>query len=138
MKSSDPYSKIISQIVEEDPRFPKDAYFFMQDAVSYTLESINKGKKKTYKHITGKQLADGIRNYALEQFGPLAMDVLEEWGITCTRDFGTIVFNMIKYNVLSARKEDSITDFDDVYDFYQEFMACFLPDDKRIKVPIIA
>ena len=138
MKSSDPYVKIILQIVEENPQFPKEAYFFVQDAVSYTLHSIEKNKKRHCRHITGQQLSEGIRKYLLEQFGPMAIDVLKEWGITTTRDFGTIVFNMIQYNVLSARKEDSIEDFYDNYDFNEEFVVRFLLDDEPIEVPLIA
>ena len=138
MQSSDPCVKIIHRIVEKDPRFPRGAYFFMQEAVSYTLDSLSKDKKRRQRHISGQQLCEGIRKYLLNQFGPMAIDVLGEWRITSTRDFGIIVFNMVKHNVLSARKEDSVDDFDDVYDFYQEFVLPHIPDNKRVKTPVIA
>ena len=138
MRNSDPYLKAIQKIVEEDPRFHKDVYFFMQDAVAYTLELLNKQNKHQHKHITGQQLCEGIRKYFLDKFGPMAIDVLKEWRITQTRDFGIIVFNMAKYNVLSTRKEDSMDDFENIYDFHQEFVARFLPNEEPVTVPLIA
>lgn len=137
MKSSDPCVKIIEQIVKEDARYPRDAYFFMQDAVSYTLDLLNKGKKR-HRHISGQQLCEGIKKYLWQQFGPMSIDVLVEWRITNTRDFGCIVFNMVEHNVLSAREEESIDDFNDVYGFNRAFVSPLLPDNKPVKIPLIA
>ena len=138
MKTPESYIKTIQKIVSEDPQFPADAYFFLQDAVSYTINSLNKDDGQSCSHISGQQLAEGLRKYLLKQFGVMAFDILQEWQITQTRDFGILVFNMVRHNILKARKEDSIEDFADVYDFHQEFVVRFLPENKDIKVPLIA
>ena len=138
MRSPDSYTKVVQKIVSEDPRFSADAYFFLQDAVSSIVDSLSKDGGRYCGHISGQQLAEGLREYSLKQFGPMAFDVLREWGITRTRDFGIIVFNTVRHNILKARKEDSIEDFTDVYDFHQEFVTPFFPEDKAVKVPCIA
>ncbi|MDD5269749.1 MAG: hypothetical protein PHE80_01005, partial [Candidatus Omnitrophica bacterium] len=69
------------------------------------------------RHVNGRELSEGLREYAIDQFGPLARTVLESWGVTKTEDFGNIVFNLIKAKLLSKTEEDSIEDFMDVFEF---------------------
>src|SRR6202040_2003319 len=59
---------------------------------------------------TGRQLLEGIRDYALAQFGPMAMTVLEEWGIRGCSDFGEIVFNMVESRAAPAFSPEDIKD----------------------------
>ena len=49
------------------------------------------------------------------------MLVLNKWNIKTTRDFGEIVYLMIKNEWLSVQPTDSIDDFNDVYDFKTAF-----------------
>ena len=77
----------------------------------------------------------GIRDYALQQFGPMAKTVLEEWGIHSGRDFGEIVFNMIEVGWLAKTGKDSRADFDQGYDFDEAFRQPFLPREKRSVTP---
>jgi uncharacterized repeat protein (TIGR04138 family) len=63
----------------------------------------------------------GISEYALDQFGPMAMTVLHHWGIRQTLDFGKIVFALIGVKLLSKQPEDKLEDFDKVYDFAEVF-----------------
>ncbi|HTQ30800.1 MAG TPA: Minf_1886 family protein, partial [Opitutaceae bacterium] len=69
--------------------------------------------------------------YALDQFGPLAKTVLNEWGITRCADFGDIVFNLIEYNVFSKNENDRREDFADVYNFEDAFVKPFRPAHTR-------
>ncbi len=52
----------------------------------------------------------GLRDYAQQQFGLLAMTVLNSWNIRRTDDFGKIVFAMIG-GLLRKTEQDSIADF---------------------------
>lgn len=106
----------IEEIAKEDPRYPEDAYFFILRGLNFTVAKLDKPR-----HVTGQELSDGIRLYAIEQFGPMAKDVLEYWGITRTEDFGNIVFNLIEVKLLAKTEKDSIGDFNDVYDFKKAF-----------------
>lgn len=72
-------------------------------------------------HVTGQQLCDGIRQYALSQFGLMSKVVLNSWGIYSTSDFGEIVYNLINVGVLKKSPRDRRSHFDGVYDFDEAF-----------------
>jgi uncharacterized repeat protein (TIGR04138 family) len=72
-------------------------------------------------HVTGQQLCDGIRQYALAQFGLMSKVVLNSWGIFSTSDFGEIVYNLINVGVLKKSPQDRRSHFDAVYDFDEAF-----------------
>ena len=86
------------------------------EALDYTLKKI--GCKR---HVSGRELLFGIRDLALEQFGGLATMVFEAWGVRRTGDFGAIVWSLAEGGLMSRSDTDSITDFDDVYDFREAF-----------------
>ncbi len=137
MITSDSYLVILNNIIENDPRYSPEAYIFAQEAVSYTLELL-KDSGEGLRHVSGSELLEGIRVYSVDQFGPMAIDMFTEWGISCTRDFGNIVFNMIDAKLLSAREEDSIEDFDNIYNFKDVFVSQYTPSGKKVRVPVIA
>jgi uncharacterized repeat protein (TIGR04138 family) len=80
----------------KDPRYQRDAYLFVREALDRTQASVGRAGGGKVRHVTGQELLGGIREHALAQFGPMAMTVLEEWGIHSCRDFGEIVFNMVE------------------------------------------
>ena len=116
MQEKKDFYRTVELICEKDKRYKLDAYEFVIQALYFTQKKL---KKQT--HISGKELSEGLRDFAIEQFGPMAKTVLTHWGITRTQDFGNIVFNMIDKKLLSKTEEDSITDFSDVYDFEVAF-----------------
>jgi uncharacterized repeat protein (TIGR04138 family) len=73
--------------------------------------------KKTERHMTGQQLCEAIRQYALEQFGLMAKAVLNSWGVHSTGDIGNIVFNLIEIGQMRKTKQDTREDFENVFDF---------------------
>jgi len=109
-------NNIISDICVSDQRYNEDAYEFVLEALSFTQK-----KFKRSKHVTGRELLEGIKLLLMDKFGPLAMTVLEHWGIRSTEDFGNIVFNLVSQQVLSKTEEDNIESFRDVYDFEKVF-----------------
>ncbi len=108
--------KRISALAERDPRYRREAYFFMLASLEYTLEQI-----QTVRHLSGQELSRGIAEYARHQYGWLARPVLEHWGIRSTSDFGEIVYLLIDEGLMSKTEEDRREDFDNVYDFETEF-----------------
>lgn len=116
----------IKKIVAADPRYPYDAYVFVQEALKHTQRALGRNKTDE-KHVGGKELLEGIRLYALKNFGPMVPTMLEEWGIHTCEDFGEIVFNMIKHQVASKRESDSVDDFKGGYNFYDAFRKPFVP-----------
>lgn len=105
------------RILKKDPRYKIEAYIFVLEALYYSRE-----KFKVEKHVTGKQLLEGIKELALKRFGSMAKMVFEYWGVKKTIDFGNIVFNMVNEKLLSKTEEDKIEDFEDVYDFDDVFV----------------
>jgi uncharacterized repeat protein (TIGR04138 family) len=82
------------------------------------------------RHLTGRELCEAIRRYALDQFGFMAKTVLNNWGVHTTGDFGNIVFNLIEIGEMSKTKDDRREDFDDVFDFEADLRQEF-----RIEIP---
>jgi uncharacterized repeat protein (TIGR04138 family) len=109
--------KKLENIAKEDSRFSAAALKFVYEGLGYAA------KKATTEphHVTGQALCEGLRKLAVEKWGRLAMLVLNRWNIKTTRDFGEIVYLMIKHGWMSVQPTDSIDDFNDVYDFKTTF-----------------
>lgn len=125
------FDEALEAIVRRDPRYPREAYHFLREALEHTTKNITRqtreGAKKESRHVTGQELLEGIRVYALEQFGPMTLTVLHEWGIRRGEDFGEIVFNLVDNHLLGKTEQDSREDFKGGYDFDEAFRRPFLP-----------
>jgi uncharacterized repeat protein (TIGR04138 family) len=125
------FEEALATIQAKDPRYQRDAYLFVREALDYTQKTIGKDSRGRVRHVSGQELLVGIREFALQQFGPMTKTMLDEWGIHSGRDFGEIVFNMIEVGWLAKTNEDSRADFEQGYDFDEAFRKPFLPKDKR-------
>lgn len=124
------FEETLEQILASHPQYPRDAYLFVREALDHTQKNITKGGRVQVRHVTGQELLEGIRDYSLQQYGPMAMTVLGEWNIRACRDFGEIVFNMVESGMLAKTEQDSIADFEGGYDFDDAFRKPFLPPSK--------
>lgn len=124
------FLEVVRLIAREDPRYEPGAYFFVREGLDFTLrrrETKMRPGGAAPRHVDGGQLCLGIRDYALEQYGPMAYTLLREWGLRTTIDFGHIVFNLIEYEVFAKNETDAIEDFMEVYSFQEAFQKPFLP-----------
>ncbi len=121
------YDEVLDTILANDLRFHRDAYHFVREGLDYTQQSISKQEEGTVRHISGQELLGGMRAHALEQYGPMALMVLNEWGLTRGEDFGEIVFNMVEHELLAKTEDDTRTDFAGGYTFAEAFRQPFLP-----------
>lgn len=96
----------IEAILRREPRFAEEAYAFVASAVSFTVERL-----PSHRHVSALELLGGVHDYAREEFGVLAWEVLHEWGIQGASDVGRIVYLLIDSGLLSASKEDAPDDF---------------------------
>jgi uncharacterized repeat protein (TIGR04138 family) len=124
------FDEAVEQIVAKDPRYHRDAYFFVREALDFTQKLVGKKNRGKLRHVSGQELLDGIRQYALEHFGPMAITVFEEWGVRHSRDFGEMVFNMVEIGLLAKTEKDTRADFQNSYDFVDAFRKPFLPTGK--------
>lgn len=121
----------LKKIYAEDSRYDMEAYVFMREALDYTIKTLKKPDKGPERHISGEELLEGIRQYALQEFGPIALKVLNTWGIKSTEDFGEVVFNLVNAGELGKTEEDKREDFKNSYDFQEAFEIPFLPNVDR-------
>jgi uncharacterized repeat protein (TIGR04138 family) len=121
------FEDAVEQILAKDSRYHRDAYFFIRDTLELTKRQVNKENRNKKNHVTGQELLAGIRQYALNEFGPMATAVLEEWGVRNCGDFGEIVFNLVDTGQFGKTDQDTRDDFRDGYDFNDAFRKPFLP-----------
>jgi uncharacterized repeat protein (TIGR04138 family) len=121
------FDEVLEQLVNADPRYHREAYHFLREALDYTQRAISKANKGKLRHVTGQELLAGIRAFALQQFGPMTLTLLHEWGVRRCEDFGELVFNLIDRGILSRTDTDSRLDFAGGYDFDEAFRKPFLP-----------
>ena len=127
------FNEVVELICKEDSRYDRKAYSFVRQGLDHTVKELKKrenAKTRGSHHVTGAELLDGLRIYALDQYGPLAKTVLNSWGIKRCGDFGEIVFNLIEYNVFSKTENDRREDFVELFSFDEAFVKPFLPLNK--------
>jgi uncharacterized repeat protein (TIGR04138 family) len=150
--NTDPLRKI-NDLLEQDRRYKFEAYAFVFEALSYAQNVLGYGVEQEgeslehnefsfdahdeddddeedsdvdiERHVSGQQLCEAIRLYALEQFGYMTKIVLNSWGVRKTSDFGEIVFNLLEIEQMRKTPHDRREDFDDVYDFDDVFLRDF-------------
>jgi uncharacterized repeat protein (TIGR04138 family) len=130
----------IAQLLNEDRRYPLEAYIFVFEALQYANSVLGMGSEAAsepsgrkseeeesgpQRHVSGQELCQAIREFALEQYGYMAKLVLSNWGLHTTGDFGEIVFNLIRIGQMRKTAHDRREDFDNVYDFDSAFREQF-------------
>ncbi|OVE76204.1 hypothetical protein BVX97_02100 [bacterium E08(2017)] len=123
-----PFLEVVKNICANDPRYDIEAYFFVRDALDFTTQTLDRSKTdEKNRHVSGRELLEGIRKYTLKEFGPMSLTVLGSWGIKGTEDFGEIVFNLVNSGKLGCTEDDKIEDFANGYDFNIAFAKPFEP-----------
>jgi uncharacterized repeat protein (TIGR04138 family) len=121
------FAEALDSIVASDARYQRDAYVFLRDALDYTTKQQKKARGAAVRHVAGPELLDGVRLYALKEFGPMALTVFSYWGIHRCEDIGHMVFNLIGAGIFGKTEQDSIEDFKSVYNFQDAFVKPYLP-----------
>ncbi|MBI2193098.1 MAG: hypothetical protein HYU36_14055 [Planctomycetes bacterium] len=106
----------LARLTRANPRYALEAYYFLYEALDFTQKKLDREG-----HVTGRELLEGIRALALEQFGLMARTVLESWGVQTTDDFGEMVFLLVLNDLLKKTDKDCRDDFRNVYDFREAF-----------------
>jgi uncharacterized repeat protein (TIGR04138 family) len=132
----DQFALSVAAICAGDRRFDAGAYLFVREALVFTARQQKKkpapGLPVPESHVTGQQLLEGVRHYALDQFGPMVPTVFAHWGINSCEDIGAIVFNLIAVGEFGKTDQDTIADFHGGFDFQEAFVAPFQPLKKQL------
>ncbi|HMP79382.1 MAG TPA: hypothetical protein PKD54_08025 [Pirellulaceae bacterium] len=125
---------LLARHVVRDSRYPVEAYLFVREGLSFAADHFRlaevhddhasdheRKSVRARRHLTGQQLCEGLRLYAIAQYGMMCKTVLHSWGIHSTRDFGEIVYAMIRMRILKKSSRDRKSHFDNIYDFDTAF-----------------
>jgi uncharacterized repeat protein (TIGR04138 family) len=125
----------VQKIVDKDPRFHREAYSFVRQALEVCQKKLLKSGRKVGadNHVSVAELLDGIRSHALDEYGPMAITLLNSWGVHKSEDFGDIVFNMAEQGLFRTTESDTREEFKKGFDFQGAFVAPFKPGKKMEK-----
>jgi uncharacterized repeat protein (TIGR04138 family) len=129
------FEEVLDKILAKDARYGREAYLFVREALDHTQKMVGRPPRNEIRHVTGGQLLDGMRDYALAQYGPMTITVLSEWGIRSCEDIGEIVFNMVEASLLAKTEQDTRDDFKGAFTFEAAFRRPFLPKVKKTRPP---
>jgi len=106
-------------------KFHPNAYRFIFASLRFTQQRLNRvmiGEHDEQEaHISGRELLEGIREHAIQEFGLMARTVFRQWGIHSTVDFGKVVFDLVERGEMRKTERDHLSDFVDVFDFEVAF-----------------
>lgn len=122
------FSEALDAIVAADPRYDREAYVFLRDALDFTIKQLKKNKEEVSRHVAPQQLLEGVRQFALKEFGPMVLTVFDYWNVRNCGDIGEMVFNLIRIGVFGKTETDSIEQFQNGYDFREAFFLPFQPE----------
>ncbi len=126
------FDKAVSEILRHDAQYPRAAYELLPAALDYTVRNLRMEHRcepddASRQHVTGRQLAEGLRDYMLAEYGPFAKGMLDDLNIFRTDDIGNIVYNLIRVGAFGKTEEDRLEDFHAVYDFEKAFVEPYRP-----------
>src|SRR5262245_30261451 len=152
------FCRQVVEVARQHRRYNPEAYLFIFQALNYAQEELGFGgvsasvppeavsssaegsasssespetaEPPVERHISGQQLCEAIRQLALREFGYMAQTVFRSWGITCSGDFGEMVYHLIEVGLMKKTDRDRREDFDNVFDFDTGLSGGF-----RIDVP---
>ena len=112
----------IRELVREKPQFGQGAYHFVFEALDFSMLRLGKHRRRgDDRHLAVEELLEGIREFAISQYGPLARVVLESLGIYRTEDLGEVVFNLVGKGLLNKQESDSPEQFKHGFSFREAF-----------------
>ncbi len=107
---------VVARLQQSGAPFDERAFLFVLAGLEYLQTRLPERR-----HVSGAEVTHACRDLALEQYGLLAREVLEHWGIRETADFGRIVYALVDVGLLVTQAGDRIEDFQEVYSFERAF-----------------
>lgn len=127
------FEQAVAAITMRDRRYDPQAYYFLKDALDFTLKRVAESSGGAPRHVSGPELLDGFRDLALQEFGPMAATLMHEWGIRQCSDVGEMVFHLIDEQVFGRQESDCREDFSGSWDLEDALRQPFLPARKLVE-----
>ncbi len=103
------FAEAVEAIIKQHPQYHTEAYFYMHRAMERASSHFSSNGQR--RHLSAEELYLACCTQALEEYGPLAIKVLENWGIHSAQDMGQIVYKLIEVGIFSSQPEDRLEDF---------------------------
>ena len=100
------FEEKVRELVKYEPAYRADAYSFVAEAVTF-----NVSKLPAHRHVSALELLNGASEFAFRQYGAVARQVLNSFGIYNASDVGRLVYLLIGAELLSASDDDDPEDF---------------------------
>ena len=124
------YDDIVTRIYDADNRFDPEAYYYLRDVIDRTSQKLGRtGPSAKNRHVTGRELSEGFRDCMLEDFGPMAATLAEEWGVAQSEDIGSMVYNLIEAGAFGKTPEDKKSDFNGIFNLLEALEKPYRPKD---------
>ena len=123
---SNQFEHAVASILEKENRFQPGAYFLAREALYFTVDRLSRETNGEKRHVSGRELLQGFRDYVIQEYGPMGATLLDDWGITKCRHVGEIVFLFIENGVFGRQDSDSLNDFEEFFTFEEAFTTPFL------------
>lgn len=120
------FEDAVCRICEKSADYDAEAFYFLREGLDLAVRKAAE-KDPERRHVSGRELCEALRDHALEEFGPLALLVLTQWGVYETSDFGRMVYALIGEGVFGKNQGDQPSDFEGVYDFEETFARPYDP-----------
>jgi uncharacterized repeat protein (TIGR04138 family) len=123
------FEEAVYRAVQADPRYQPAAYSFVRDALHISVKMFRDGEED--QHVTGQEMLQGVLRHGLDEFGPMALTILDLWGLQRGEDVGNIVYNLIAVGYFGKNDGDSLSDFAGGFEFKTAFLEPFVPSSQR-------
>ena len=120
---SNQFEHAVASILEKENRFQPGAYFLAREALDFTVDRLSRETNGEKRHVSGRELLQGFRDYVIQEYGPMGATLLDDWGITKCRHVGEIVFLFIENGVFGRQDSDSLNDFEEFFTFSRPSIA---------------
>ncbi len=122
------FQEAVEKIVAHDQRYRLDAYLFLREVMDFAVKRQKKQRKQLQPmHVSTAELLEAFRLFALKEFGPMSLTLLQYWGIQNSADIGKIIFNLIEAGVVGKTEDDTLAAFSNGFDFQEAFVHPFEP-----------
>ena len=119
------FQEKVARLAETDPAYAPEAYLFLRDALEAAVKTRRKSRKENSPHVSAGELLEAFRDYALGEFGPMALTVLDYWGVRSCEDVGQLVFKLVDAGIFGKTDADTIESFRGHFDFEEAFLKPF-------------
>lgn len=119
----------VRRLALKDGRFAPEAFVFLLESLDTAVKLAGRDAAKgSERHVSGRELLEGMKLHAIKIFGPMAAHVWRSWGVRESLDWGRIVFLLVDEGLLNRQESDSIDDFSDGFDFDEVFVKNYVPE----------